>query len=190
MSTSSSSRAELSGEKGHTHHCVPTFSTWNGRASCHMQKAPRSEMHDARQVVFRESRSNHEVSSLLLCWATFSCAIDERTVVVTPTMPGRDASSSAVPEDRDSGTEGSGGTSCAAPCELPHASAVCAGSACLIAGCIGPFRDANGQPEDGCELGDIPENGLGLWFLADRGVIAQGGLVSAWVDQSPNGITA
>ena len=138
------------------------------------------------------SSASPAAASILISLLALSCTVDDRAVAVTPAMPGHDASSGALPDDRDSGTGPAGAVSasCGAPCELPHASAACAGSACVIQSCIGPFSDANGQPEDGCETGDIPESGLGLWFMADRGVIAQGGLVSAWVDQSPNGLTA
>jgi hypothetical protein len=139
------------------------------------------------------------------------CTVDDRRVAVTPPVPGGGGSGGPASQDRGAGTGGregagdgagdsahdsgtaDGGTgldACGLACVLPHASATCAGSACVVQRCIGAFRDANGQPEDGCEAGDIPENGLGLWFMADRGVIAQGGLVSAWVDQSSNGITA
>ena len=140
----------------------------------------------------RSSCSSRAISALLMCWAALRCTVDDRAVTVAPATPGRDASNGSAPDDRDSGTGLAGGMSaaCGAPCELPHASAVCAGSACVIERCVGPFRDADAQPGDGCEQGDIPESGLRLWFMADRGVVAQGGLVSAWIDQSPNGLTA
>ena len=80
---------------------------------------------------------------------------------------------------------------CAAACELDHAQAACVDAGCIIEQCIGPWRDANGRADDGCETGDVPADGLTLWFMADRGAVVQpDGSVSAWIDQSPNGFTA
>jgi hypothetical protein len=80
---------------------------------------------------------------------------------------------------------------CAASCDLPHAAAACVDAACAIEGCRGPWRDANGLVVDGCEEGDVPTDGLTLWFMADRGtVIETDGSVSAWIDQSPGNHSA
>jgi hypothetical protein len=76
---------------------------------------------------------------------------------------------------------------CVPACELPHAEAACVDARCLIDACRGPWRDANGSPADGCEAGDVPSDGLTLWFMADQGVVSEAdGSVSAWIDQSPN----
>jgi hypothetical protein len=40
---------------------------------------------------------------------------------------------------------------CNAPCELPHASAACAGGACKIDECEGSWDDCRGGVDDGCE---------------------------------------
>jgi hypothetical protein len=78
-----------------------------------------------------------------------------------------------------------GGETCASPCELPHATASCVAGACAIMACSGPWRDANGVAADGCETGDAPTDALSLWFMGDRGITANGALVSGWADQSP-----
>lgn len=92
--------------------------------------------------------------------------------------------------DRDAGATGG----CPAPscqtCALPRANAVCVSDRCEIASCQDGFRDANGLHEDGCERGDIAENGLTLWLMADRGVSATGAQVYEWVDQSANRFVA
>jgi hypothetical protein len=80
---------------------------------------------------------------------------------------------------------------CVSACSLPHASAACVDAGCVIERCSGPWRDANGLASDGCEAGDVPSDGLTLWFMADRGAVIQpDGSVSAWIDQSPIGYTA
>lgn len=80
---------------------------------------------------------------------------------------------------------------CAGACSLPHARAACVDAGCVIEQCALPWRDANGLAGDGCEAGDVPTEGLTLWFDAERGVVKQpDGSVSAWIDQSPNGYTA
>ena len=78
-----------------------------------------------------------------------------------------------------------GGETCASPCELPHAKTSCVAGACTITACSGPWRDANGVAEDGCETGDAPTDAMALWFMGDRGVTTSGALVSGWADQSP-----
>lgn len=80
---------------------------------------------------------------------------------------------------------------CVSACSLPHAAAACVDGGCAIEQCRAPWRDANGLAADGCETGDVPSDGLTLWFMADRGAVAQpDGSVSAWLDQSPSGYTA
>jgi hypothetical protein len=83
------------------------------------------------------------------------------------------------------------GAACASSCRLPHAIAACVDTGCVLESCSGPWRDANGLAQDGCESGDVPADGLTLWFMADRGAVTQpDGSVSAWIDQSANGYTA
>jgi hypothetical protein len=80
---------------------------------------------------------------------------------------------------------------CVDACSLPHAAATCVDAGCVIGSCRAPWRDANGLAADGCEAGDVPSDGLTLWFMADQGAVTQpDGSVSAWIDQSPNGYTA
>jgi hypothetical protein len=80
---------------------------------------------------------------------------------------------------------------CVPLCDLPHAEAACIDARCGIATCRGPWRDANGLADDGCEEGDVPSEGLALWFMADRGVVLEAdGSVSAWSDQSPTPTSA
>jgi len=87
----------------------------------------------------------------------------------------------------DASSESPSGEAGACPsCQLPHAEARCTSDGCSVAQCIGPWRDANGVSDDGCETGDIPQPGLTLWLMGDRGVTQSGGLVSAWQDQSPH----
>lgn len=73
-----------------------------------------------------------------------------------------------------------------ASCAAPHAEARCQAGECAIVQCVGPWRDVNGVASDGCETGDVPAQGLALWFMADRGVTEDEGRVSSWIDQSPN----
>jgi hypothetical protein len=77
------------------------------------------------------------------------------------------------------------------PCELAHAEAACVDAGCVIASCRGPWRDANGNVDDGCEAGDVPSDQLTLWFMADQGVTtAADGSVTTWIDQSPGNRSA
>lgn len=65
---------------------------------------------------------------------------------------------------------------------LAHAEPACVDAGCVIDRCIGPWRDANGSADDGCEAGDVPVAGLTLWFMADQGTVAQpDGSVSTWI---------
>jgi len=41
-----------------------------------------------------------------------------------------------------------------------------------------------------CMTGDVPADGLSLWFMADRGVIESEGRVASWQDQSTNRLAA
>jgi hypothetical protein len=92
------------------------------------------------------------------------------------------------PPDAPGGSPDAG---CVSACGLPHATAACIDAGCVIEQCAVPWRDANGLAADGCEAGDVPSDGLTLWFMADRGVAMQpDGSVSAWIDQSPSGYTA
>ena len=85
---------------------------------------------------------------------------------------------------------GAAGADCGAPpcpsCTIPHGIGVCGQGQCGVASCAPGWRDANGLGEDGCESGDVPA-GMALWFMADRGLIKNGDLVSTWEDQSLNG---
>lgn len=110
-----------------------------------------------------------------------------------PSLAGRgNGGSEAAPSDPPDGSPGDGPDSgCASACRLPNAEAECVDAGCVVAQCRAPWRDANGLAEDGCEQGDVPREGLTLWFMADRGTVTQpDGSVSAWIDQSPNGFTA
>jgi hypothetical protein len=89
------------------------------------------------------------------------------------------------------GGSGSADTACAEACALPHATPDCSDAGCAIRACAGPWRDTNGVAADGCESGDVPRDALGLWFLADDGVVAQlDGSISTWSDRSGNGTDA
>jgi hypothetical protein len=107
---------------------------------------------------------------------------------------GADASAVSLPEagavslpdaGPDSGSADALAPLCT-PCELPHALASCSSEGCAVASCVGPWRDENGNADDGCETGDVPVGGLSLWFMADRGVTESDGFVLSWEDQSPN----
>lgn len=138
--------------------------------------------------------------------AALGCAIDDRA----PDVQQADAAAlgmGGLPSAAGAGNAGevvSGGgtadsgpapseadpTACARACNLAHAVATCSDGSCAVERCEGPFRDENGVASDGCEHGDLPGAGLELWFMGDRGVVAQDGFVSAWIDQSPNGLAA
>jgi len=118
---------------------------------------------------------------------------------IPPLLPGGAANSPGggengltpplVPPEGDAGEDPVGG--CAPDCDLPHARSACVDAGCIIEQCLVPWRDANGLAEDGCEAGDVPADGLTLWFMADRGAVVQpDGSVSAWNDQSRNGYAA
>jgi len=102
------------------------------------------------------------------------------------TQPGSSAGSSSGGSSSDAADAG-----CTTACELPHADAACADTGCVIVQCIAPWRDANGSADDGCEAGDVPSDGLTLWFMADQGAVVQpDGSVSTWIDQSGSGYAA
>jgi hypothetical protein len=109
-----------------------------------------------------------------------------------PPPPAAGSAGSGTPlSPLDAGAAGAASTGCSAPCELAHAEAACADAGCIVERCTGPWRDANGLAEDGCEAGDVPAEGLTLWFMGDRGVVVEAdGSVSAWVDQSPGNHSA
>lgn len=113
---------------------------------------------------------------------TFSARLDEGADASVVS----DASAGRLPgAGLDSGSEGGLPALCTR-CELPHALAGCSSEGCAVTGCVGPWRDENGSTDDGCEAGDVPAEGLSLWFMADRGVTELEGFVSSWQDQSPN----
>lgn len=119
-----------------------------------------------------------------------------------PLLPGGSGNASAGPGSGGSATtplepapdtpgEEAPDAGCVNACSLPHATTACVDAGCIIEQCTGPWRDANGVARDGCEAGDVPSDGLTLWFMADRGAVMQpDGSVSAWIDQSPIGYTA
>lgn len=105
------------------------------------------------------------------------------------TLPAGSAGGGSGGDTDSSGGLADGG--CTTACKLPHAEAACAGAGCVIVQCTIPWRDANGSAGDGCEAGDVPSDGLTLWFMADQGAVVQpDGTVSTWVDQSASGYAA
>lgn len=136
-------------------------------------------------------------AALLVALGGASCGVDDRTVRVgeaaneaAPNRPGperRDAS----PSEATGQSSGEPGAEPPAACSLPRAEAQVDGEGrCAVAACVGPWLDENGLAADGCEAGDVPRQGLGLWLRADAGVVEQDGRVSAWLDQSERGLAA
>lgn len=113
--------------------------------------------------------------------------VERFTFSAQPLDENADASIIDLPEG---GLDSGSGSADALPppctCELPHALATCSSEGCAVARCVGPWRDENGNADDGCETGDVATAGLSLWFMADRGVTELEGAVSSWQDQSPN----
>src|SRR5689334_9626559 len=88
---------------------------------------------------------------------------DSSTSTLQPGRAGGDASPTAPPTDATDATDAS---------DVPS--------------------NTGAMPPDAADVppsaGDVPRNSLGLWFLADDGVIAQpDGSISTWSDRSGNG---
>lgn len=85
---------------------------------------------------------------------------------------------------------GEAGAATCGACVLEHATSECRDGSCEVVKCETGFLDKNSKPDDGCEIGDVPNDALLLWFMADRGLSFEGQQVSAWVDQSSAHLTA